>query len=185
MDVVGSRLEALERTVYSASSSAEAANLAEEVAQIERQLAKTLAGNSSLAAGLQKCTNKLRDLIDGDGDLELHRRLLGVDAKTELILLNSDASQTLSDLRTIDGLQNKINQPEYKSAAEQVPRLQSIEAQHGSQASEFKNVVSDVSSLIDRYHSETEAVSEMFVEWDRVLASMERKVSELEAARAA
>ncbi|KAI8324425.1 hypothetical protein GQ54DRAFT_296124 [Martensiomyces pterosporus] len=184
MDVLNTRLEALERSVYAASSSVEMVNLVEQVAQVERQLNRTLAASSSLALGLQKY-EKLSGVIDGDGDLDLHRRLLGMDAKAELILLNDGASQTLSDLSTIQDLQSRTNQPEYKTAADQIPKLHPIETKHGVQMSEFKSAVSDVSSLIDRYHSDTETLSEMFIQWDLILTTLERKVSELEAAQTA
>ncbi|KAJ1853835.1 hypothetical protein H4R99_004338 [Coemansia sp. RSA 1722] len=191
MDLLVSRLEALERAVYSAERHAEAAahldsstrnGLVEQVLQIERQLGKVLSENSALTTGLQKY-EKLRGSIDGDGDLELSRQLLGVNAKTELILLNDSAPHTFSDLRTINSLQGKINQPEYAAAAELLLRIkQSLEPENDHQMTEFKQVVADISSMVDRYHSEIDALSEMFVQWDRILVNIERKVTELENA---
>ncbi|KAJ1807555.1 hypothetical protein LPJ56_004887 [Coemansia sp. RSA 2599] len=190
MDVLVSRLEALERAVYSAErhtpvhadNNHNNSGLVEQVLQIERQLGKVLSENSALGTGLQKY-EKLRGSIDGDGDLELSRQLLGVNAKTELILLNDSALRTLPDLRTIDSLQGKVNQPEYAAAAELLPRIkQSLEPENEQQMMEFKQVVADISSMVDRYHTEVDALSEMFVQWDRILANIERKVTELESA---
>ncbi|KAJ1937474.1 hypothetical protein GGF37_005195 [Kickxella alabastrina] len=182
MDILNARLEALERNVYSAENRAATGNLVEQVAEIELQLSKTLSENASLAQGLEKY-EKLRGTIDGDGDLELNRQMLGIAAKTELILLNDSALHTITDLRTIGDLQAKANQPEYAAAAELLPRLQqSLEPQHESQVADFRKVVDDISSIVDRYHSETEALSEMFVQWDQILTGIERKVLELESA---
>ncbi|KAJ1644679.1 hypothetical protein J3B02_004949 [Coemansia erecta] len=191
MEILVSRLEALERAVYSAehhtavradNNGSSGAGLVEQVLHIERQLGKVLSENSALGTGLQKY-EKLRGSIDGDGDLELSRQMLGVNAKTELILLNDSALRILSDLRTIDGLQAKVNQPEYAAAAELLPRIKtSLEPENEQQMAEFKQAVADISSMVDRYHTEIDALSEMFIQWDRILASMERKVTELENA---
>lgn len=181
MDVLNSRLETLERRIGGAASTTEdTADLSQQVALIERRLDNTLAENASLEIGLAKY-EKLEDIIDGDGDLELDRRLMGLGVKVELLLLNRDAQQTLSHLRTVGELQSKINQPEYAAAAELLPQMQQLEHRHGKQVNEFKNLVVEVSSIIDQYHMETEALSEMFVQWDRTLSSIERKISELES----
>ncbi|KAJ1667669.1 hypothetical protein IW140_001274 [Coemansia sp. RSA 1813] len=165
MEDLVARLEALERGVYSnAKSSTDAVvseNLVGQVALIEHE--------------------KLSDIIDADGDLERSRRLLGIGAKTELILLNDSASQTISDMRTISALQSNINQPEYTKAAEQQAKTQVVEQQHSIQAAEFRKIVADVSSVIDRYYAETEVLSEMFIQWDQTLTAIERKVAEMEA----
>ncbi|KAJ2757498.1 hypothetical protein IWQ56_006250 [Coemansia nantahalensis] len=178
MDILEARLDALERRVGAGSGK----DLAAQVAQMERQLAAILADNAALALGLEKY-EKLRDVIEGDGDLELQRRMLGAGAKAELILLNEDAPRTLSDLRTIRDLQARINQPEYAAAAELLPRIGELEQAHGGQAAEFRQVADEVTSLVDRYHAETEALSESFLGWDRALAAIERQVAKLEAAR--
>ncbi|KAJ1950226.1 hypothetical protein EC988_004467 [Linderina pennispora] len=184
MDVIASRLDTLERLVYSkaAGTAAATTNLAEQVAVVDRELKRTLADQPVLSAGLQKY-DRLRGLIDGDGDLELQRKLLGINAKLEIILLNDGAAQILSDLRTIKDLEPKANMPEYKTAAEQLPKAKAVEAAHVEQAEQFRQAVAEVSALIDRYHAETGALSEMFVEWDRVLTGLEHKAAQLEAAR--
>ncbi|KAJ1728678.1 hypothetical protein LPJ61_003907 [Coemansia biformis] len=174
MDVLGTRLEALERRVGGAADRTGAEGLAAQVAHIERRLSKILADNAALALGLEKY-EKLRDVIEGDGDMELQRRLLGVDAKVELILLNEDAPAVLSDLRTIHDLQSRINQPEYAAVAGLLPQVCGLEQRHGGQAAEFRQVVAEVSSLVDRYHAETEALSEMFIRWDQALTAIERR----------
>ncbi|KAJ2767195.1 hypothetical protein IWQ57_004053 [Coemansia nantahalensis] len=178
MDILEARLDALERRVGAGSGK----DLAAQVAQMERQLAAILADNAALALGLEKY-EKLRDVIEGDGDLELQRRMLGAGTKAELILLNEDAPRTLSDLRTIRDLQARINQPEYAAAAELLPRIGELEQAHGGQAAEFRQVADEVTSLVDRYHAETEALSESFLGWDRALAAIERQVAKLETAR--
>ncbi|KAJ1791200.1 hypothetical protein LPJ59_005029 [Coemansia sp. RSA 2399] len=183
MDDLVARLETLERGVYSnAKSSAdnESENLVGQVALIERQLSKALSENAALSIGLEKY-EKLKDIIDADGDLERDRQLLGIGAKTELILLSGSASQTISDMRTISDMQSKINQPEYAKAAEQHAKTRVVEQQHIAQASEFRKVVADVSSVIDKYYAETEVLSEMFIQWDQALTTIERKVTDLEA----
>ncbi|KAJ2657672.1 hypothetical protein IWW48_004417 [Coemansia sp. RSA 1200] len=124
---------------------------------------------------------KLRDIIDDDGALEHSRRLLGIGAKAELIMLNDTALQTVSDMRTIGDLQAQINRPEYSKAAEQQTRARAVEQQHNTQASEFRAVATDISSVIDRYYAETEVLSEMFVQWDQALTAIERKVADLES----
>ncbi|KAJ2796409.1 hypothetical protein H4R21_004728 [Coemansia helicoidea] len=179
MDILEARLDALERRVGAGSGK----DLAAQVAQMERQLAAILADNAALALGLEKLDEKLRDVIEGDGDLELQRRMLGAGTKAELILLNEDAPRTLSDLRTIRDLQARINQPEYAAAAELLPRIGELEQAHGGQAAEFRQVADEVTSLVDRYHAETEALSESFLGWDRALAAIERQVAKLETAR--
>ncbi|KAI9505843.1 hypothetical protein GGI25_001251 [Coemansia spiralis] len=180
MDIIFTRIEALERSVYSnAQDTVHSENIVGQVALVERQLNKTLSENRTLALGLEKY-EKLRDIIDGDGDIELSRSLLGVNAKTELILLNDGALNTLSDMRIIADLQSKVNQPEYAAAAEQLSKSQQLERRHRDQAAVFRQAVADISLVIDKYHAETEVLSEMFVEWDRILTTIERKVSELE-----
>ncbi|KAJ2777899.1 hypothetical protein H4R18_004911 [Coemansia javaensis] len=183
MDILGARLDALERRVGSTGGGS-GPGLAEQAAAAERRLSAILADHPVLGRGVEKY-EKLRDIIDGDGDLELHRRLLGVDAKVELILLNEDAPQTLSDLRTIRDLQGRVNQPEYAAAAALLPRIRELEERHGAQAAECRRAVAEVSALVDRYRSETEALSEAFIGWDRTLTAIERRVAELEAARRA
>ncbi|KAJ2588205.1 hypothetical protein EV177_009455 [Coemansia sp. RSA 1804] len=121
------------------------------------------------------------DIIDDDGALEHSRRLLGIGAKAELIMLNDTALQTVSDMRTIGDLQAQINRPEYSKAAEQQTRARAVEQQHSIQASEFRAVAADISSVIDRYYAETEVLSEMFVQWDQALTAIERKVADLES----
>ncbi|KAJ2079245.1 hypothetical protein H4R24_003906 [Coemansia sp. RSA 988] len=184
MDSLLTRVASLERSVCSVESNTQVENLLAQVALIERQLGKTLDEHPALALGFDKYET-LRDVIDGDGDLELDRRMLGVDAKMELILLNGDFQKTLSSVRAIRDLQSRINQPEYAAAAELLPQLRKIELQHDDQTSGFVQVVADISSIVDRYHAETEALSEIFISWDRMLNSIERKVSTLEAAKAA
>ncbi|KAJ1722324.1 hypothetical protein LPJ53_003234 [Coemansia erecta] len=181
MDILVSRLEAIERIVCSTEHRPVSSEpLGEQVAQIERQLARLLADNSALSQGLEKY-DRLRGTIDGDGDLELDRQLLGINAKAELILLNDSAQQTISEMRTIEGLQSKVNQPEYAAAAELLPKIKkSLEPENERQLAEFRRVVADISSIVDRYHTETEALSEIFIEWDRILTGLERKTSELE-----
>ncbi|KAJ2537920.1 hypothetical protein EV175_006578, partial [Coemansia sp. RSA 1933] len=180
MEDIVARLEALERGVYSRSNSKSSTfnepekNLVSQIASIEHQLNKVLSENAALTRGLEKY-EKLRDIIDADGDLERSRRLLGIGAKTELILLNNSVSQTISDMRTISYLQPKINQPEYAKAAEQQEKTLAVEKQHGAQASEFRKVVADVSSVIDKYYAETEVLSEIFIQWDQALTAIERK----------
>ncbi|KAJ2827810.1 hypothetical protein IWW50_001704 [Coemansia erecta] len=180
MDVITTRIETLERCVCGADASIHTSNLAEQVALIERQLGKTLADHTSLAHVVEKY-EALKDIIDGDGDLELGRQMLGVAAKTELILLNDDAPKIMSDLRTIRDLQPRINQPEYATAAALLPQIGKLEQQHVNQASVFRQVIADISSLVDKYHAETEALSQMFIRWDQALTNIERKVTELEA----
>ncbi|KAJ2613995.1 hypothetical protein H4S08_001920 [Coemansia sp. RSA 1365] len=180
MDALVTRVAALERCVCSVENNTQVENLLGQVALIERQLGKTLDEHASLALD-----EKLRDVIDGDGDIELSRRMLGVDAKMELILLNSDFQKTLSSMRTIRDLQPRINQPEYATAVALLPQLHKIELLHADQTSNFGEVVAEVTSIVDRYHAETEALSEIFITWDRMLTTIERKVSTLEAAKAA
>ncbi|KAJ2073415.1 hypothetical protein GGI09_007513 [Coemansia sp. S100] len=182
MDVLNARLEALERGVLSADGRTNnTENVSEQIAHIERCLAQVLADHAPLAQGLEKYT-KLKGVIDGDGDLDLSRQLLGVGAKAELVLLNDSAVHTLSDLRTIRDLQRNISQPEYAAAAEVLSKARELELQHSKQAGELRRAVADISSVVDRYHAETEALSEMFVRWDQVLTGIEREVSVLEAA---
>ncbi|PIA18856.1 hypothetical protein COEREDRAFT_84808 [Coemansia reversa NRRL 1564] len=184
MDALVTRVAALERCVCSVEDNTQVENLLGQVALIERQLGKTLSEHASLALGFEKY-EKLRDVIDGDGDIELSRRMLGVDAKMELILLNSDFQKTLSSMRNIRDLQPRVNQPEYATAAALLPQLHKIELLHADQTSNFGQVVAEISSIVDRYHAETEALSEIFITWDRMLTTIERKVSALEAAKAA
>ncbi|KAJ2809443.1 hypothetical protein H4R20_000063 [Coemansia guatemalensis] len=184
MDALVTRVAALERSVCSAEDNAQAENLLAQVTLIERQLGKTLSEHPALTLGFEKY-EKLRDVIDGDGDLELSRRMLGVDAKMELILLNSDFQKTLSSMRAIRDLQPRVNQPEYAAAAELLPQLRKIELLHDDQTSSFAQVAADISSIVDRYRAETEALSEIFISWDRMLTAIERKVSTLEAAKVA
>ncbi|KAJ2725290.1 hypothetical protein GGI07_001424 [Coemansia sp. Benny D115] len=182
MDVLASRLATLERLVFGDSDSVTELDttLASQVLQIEHQLAKVLAENPSLAQGLGKY-NKLQATIDGDSDIELQRGLLGVEAKAELILNNQTALQTLPYLRTIGDLQAKANQPEYKGLADELCKIeQKIEPQHEAQLADFKRVVEDISGIVDRYHAETQVLSEMFVRWDQLLTAMERKVLDAE-----
>ncbi|KAJ2158563.1 hypothetical protein GGF46_003682 [Coemansia sp. RSA 552] len=181
MDVLGARLEALERSVCGEEPRQGSETLVAQVALVERQLSRTLSTHASLALALEKY-DKLRDVIEGDGDLELRRRLLGVHSKTELVLMNEAAMKTLSEMRTIRDLQGRINQPEYTAAAELLPRMRALGEQYGGQVTEFRNVVDEVSDIVDRYHSETEALSELFIRWDHALTGIERKVAELEAA---
>ncbi|KAJ1850589.1 hypothetical protein LPJ73_003379 [Coemansia sp. RSA 2703] len=181
MDILASRLEAIERIVYSTEQrKVSSETLGKQVTDIERQLARLLADNSALSQGLEKY-EKLRGTIDGDGDLELDRQLLGINAKVELIMLNDSAQQTISELRTIEGLQSKVNQPEYAAAAELLAKIKNnLEPENEQQLAEFRQVVADISLIVDRYHAETEALSEIFIEWDRILTGLERKVSNLE-----
>ncbi|KAJ2006889.1 hypothetical protein GGI04_001232 [Coemansia thaxteri] len=182
MDVLNARLESLERSVLSADGPTSTENVSEQVALIERQLGRVLADHAPLTQGLEKY-DRLKGIIDGDGDLDLSRRLLGLGAKTELILLNNGAMQTLADLRTIRDLQSKISQPEYSAAAELLPRARELEQRHCQQAAELKQAVADISSVVDRYHSETEALSELFIRWDQILAGLECGATELETKR--
>ncbi|KAJ2574627.1 hypothetical protein GGH19_003661 [Coemansia sp. RSA 1807] len=180
MSVLTARIEALERSVCSSDADIHTANLAEQVALIERQLSKTLADHTSLARALEKY-EALKDIIESDGDMELARRALGITAKAELILLNDDALKILSDLHTIRDLQPRISQPEYATAADLLPQVGELEKQHAQQASAFRQIVADISSVVDKYHADTEAMSEMFIRWDQTLTAIERKVTELEA----
>ncbi|KAJ2817603.1 hypothetical protein GGI24_005352 [Coemansia furcata] len=180
MDVLDARLEALERSVLSADGHV-TENVSEQIAYIERRLGQVLADHVPLAQGLEKYT-KLRGIIDGDGDLDISRQLLGIGAKVELVLLNDSALHTLADLRTIRDLQSNISQPEYAAAAELLPKARQLDQVHSEQAGELRRAIADISSVIDRYHAETEALSELFVRWDQILTGIEREVSELEAA---
>ncbi|KAJ2783208.1 hypothetical protein GGI18_003542 [Coemansia linderi] len=155
--------------------------MSEQIAYIERRLGQVLADHTPLAQGLEKYT-KLKGVIDGDGDLDLSRQLLGVGAKVELVLLNDSAVHTLADLRAIRDLQSNISQPEYAAAAKLLPKARQLEQQHTEQAGELRRAVAGISSVVDRYHAETEALSELFVRWDQILTGIEREVSELEAA---
>ncbi|KAJ2890739.1 hypothetical protein GGI21_006071 [Coemansia aciculifera] len=156
-------------------------NVSEQIANIERRLGQVLANHTPLAQGLEKYA-KLQGVIDGDGDLDLSRQLLGAGAKLELVLLNDNAVQTLADLRAIRDLQGHISQPEYSVAAELLPKTLELERRHITQTGELRRAVADISSVIDRYHAETETLSELFVRWDQILTGIERNVSELEAA---
>ncbi|KAJ2029844.1 hypothetical protein IWW57_001465 [Coemansia sp. S610] len=182
MDVLNARLEALERAVLSADGGTNnTENMSEQIAYIERRLGQVLADHTPLAQGLEKYT-KLKGVIDGDGDLDLSRQLLGAGAKVELVLLNDSAVHTLADLRAIRDLQSNISQPEYAAAAKLLPKARQLEQQHTEQARELRRAVAGISSVVDRYHAETEALSELFVRWDQILTGIEREVSELEAA---
>ncbi|KAJ2737605.1 hypothetical protein GGI20_006408, partial [Coemansia sp. BCRC 34301] len=182
MDVLNARLEVLERGVLSADGRANSMeNASEQISNLERRLGQVLADHAPLAQGLQRYS-KLKGIIDGDGDLDLSRQLLGVGAKIELVLLNDSAVHMLGDLRTIRDLQGNISQPEYSTAAELLPRARQLEMQHSAQAQELRRAVADISSVVDRYHAETEALSELFVRWDQILTGIEREVAELEAA---
>ncbi|KAJ2518390.1 hypothetical protein GGI11_002876 [Coemansia sp. RSA 2049] len=179
MEDLAARLEVLERGVYSSThlpTGEESENLVSQVALIEHKLNRALSENATLSKD-----EKLRSIIDDDGALEHSRRLLGIGAKAELIMLNDTALQTVSDMRSIGDLQAQINRPEYSKAAEQQTRARAVEQQHNVQASEFRAVAADISSVIDRYYAETEVLSEMFVQWDQALTAIERKVADLES----
>ncbi|KAJ1863441.1 hypothetical protein LPJ78_004061 [Coemansia sp. RSA 989] len=178
MDALAARLESLERTVGAVGPTATVAgsdNTAKQVSLIAHKLDKTIADYSSFQQLLDKY-EKLRNIIEGDGDLELSRQLLGVTAKTEMILLNDDIQKIMSDLHIIRDLQPRINQPEYAAAASNLPLISQLEKQHEKQTGEFKHVVADISSLVDRYQAEMNALSEMFISWEQQLSAMERKV---------
>ncbi|KAJ1967488.1 hypothetical protein IWQ62_001831 [Dispira parvispora] len=107
---------------------------------------------------------------------------LTTEAKLEIIQhAYPDITQVAEHLQEIQALEKYVNDPAYQQVVQAKPEVQSLLEGHAEQGLAFRQLSNQLTHLLDTYNATVQAISEMFLIWDKTLQQLETKVKALES----
>ncbi|KAJ3328282.1 hypothetical protein HDU76_010249 [Blyttiomyces sp. JEL0837] len=127
-----------------------------------------------LADFLQRYS-QLRDLIDNKGN-ELEVSALDAASKKEIVLASEDEILNAVDmLKEIDSLKDEVDMPVLEGFEDRILALKPIEREQIAQTNATLLLREEFTKIIDQYNQYITSLSQIFLQYDALLSSIERQ----------
>ncbi|KAF7727966.1 hypothetical protein EC973_006854 [Apophysomyces ossiformis] len=176
--VAGQQLAHLERTTKN--------SLFRRIELLRKELRTVYHNNKAINDFINKYAAHAKLLNPANSVLELEREILAPDTKLELVLAaQDDLEKFAAEVKQIKALETVVSGTEYEAVDKLGPEFAPLKVAHAEQAKQLADVTEKIALLMENYNGVINTLSEIFISWDDILATMESHVSALERQKSA
>ncbi|KAG0169882.1 hypothetical protein DFQ28_002792 [Apophysomyces sp. BC1034] len=156
-------------------------SLSRRIDALRKELQTVYHNSKSINDFITKYNTHAKLLNPNNSILELEREILAPGTKLELVLAaQDDLEKFATEVKQIKALESVVSGAEYNAVEKLGPELAPLEVAHAEQLKQLTDVTQRVSTLMENYNGVINTLSEIFISWDDILATMESHMSALE-----
>ncbi|KAG2172162.1 hypothetical protein INT44_005533 [Umbelopsis vinacea] len=152
--------------------------LSERISKLQNELESVLVDDKALRDFVDKYEKHENVLNPMASPFAVEQELLDITTKKELVLAAGEELVAFANqLKQIKALEHVLESSDISAVDELAIKLRPLEAKHKLQSQALSQTSKNLSQLMENYNGTVNTLSEIFINWDQMLSTLETHVT--------